>query len=251
MIPHDTQLIIFDLDKTLAESKQEIDDEMAALLVGLLTKKKVAVISGGAFTQFQKQFVGKLRGSNLASLFLFPTCGSAFYRQEGGEWSIVYTETLSPEEKASIFQAFEQMFLEVGFEKPAKIYGEFIEDRGTQITFGAHGSQAPLHIKSAWDPDRRKRLKMIEVLKRFIPEFEIRTGGTSSIDVTRKGIDKAYGIMQMEKHLGIPRSAMAFVGDDLGIGGNDHPVIATGVAVIPTRDPSHTKEIIRSIIEAR
>lgn len=247
----DKELIVFDLDKTLAESKHEIDDEMAALLVALLKKKKVAVISGGAFTQFQKQFVSKLKSGNLASLFLFPTCGSAFYRYAADGWVNVYHETLSPEEKARIFQAFEKMFAEVGFKKPERIYGDFIEDRMTQITFAAHGSLAPLAIKSAWDFDRKKRLKMIEILKRFIPEFEIRTGGTSSIDVTRKGIDKAYGIVQMEKHLDIPRSAMAFVGDDLGEGGNDFPVIATGVAVVAVRDPSHTKAIIRSIIEAR
>ncbi len=243
---HNKELIVFDLDKTLAESKQEIDDEMAALLIALLRKKKVAVISGGAFTQFQKQFVGKLRGGNLTSLFLFPTCGSAFYRQEGGQWCVVYTETLSPEEKARIFQSFEQMFVEVGFQRPETIYGELIEDRGTQITFAAHGSLAPLAIKSAWDPDRRKRLKMIEVLQNLIPEFEIRTGGTSSIDVTRKGIDKAYGIMQMERHLGVPRSAMVFVGDDLGEGGNDFPVIATGIDVLEVTDPEHTKRLIRT-----
>ena len=247
----DKQLIVFDLDKTLAESKQEMDDEMAGLLRTLLTKKKVAVISGGSFAQFEKQFIRKLAGANFKALFLFPTCGSAFYRQEGGQWRAIYTETLLSEEKAHILQAFEKMLDEVGVKKPEKIYGDLIEDRHTQITFAAHGSQAPLHIKSAWDPDRMKRLQMIAVLARHLPDFEIRTGGTSSIDVTRKGIDKAYGIRQMEKHLGIPKSAMAFIGDDLGEGGNDFPVIATGVAVTPTRDPSHTKEIIRSIIEAR
>lgn len=244
----DKKLIIFDLDKTLAESKQEIDDEMATLVGTLLKQKKVAVISGGAFTQFQKQFVSKLQRENLESLFLFPTCGSAFYRQEGGQWRAVYTETLSPEEKAAIFRAFEKMFREVGFKRPERVYGDLIEDRGAQITFGAYGSLAPLPIKSAWDQDRKKRLAMIAVLERLIPEFEIRTGGTSSIDVTRKGIDKAYGIAQMEKYLSVPRSAMAFIGDDLGEGGNDFPVIATGIQVVEVRNPSHTKEIIRSII---
>ena len=90
---------------------------------------------------------------------------------------------------------------------------------------------------------------MIEILKEYIPEFEIRTGGTTSIDVTRKGIDKAYGIMQMEKHLGIPRKEMVFVGDDLGPGGNDAPVIATGVEIIEVTGPEHTKRIIRSMIK--
>lgn len=243
------QLIVFDLDKTLSESKQPMDDEMAELLRGLLGFKKIAVISGGSFAQFQKQFLPKLLSDgNLEHLFLFPTCGSAFYRYGKSGWENVYTETLSAPEKQRIYAAFENMFDEVGFKIPETVYGELIEDRGTQITFGAYGSTAPLAVKSKWDPDRRKRLAMIGVLERLIPEFEIRTGGTSSIDVTRKGIDKAYGIMQMEKHLRIPRKDMAFVGDDLGLGGNDAPVITTGVAIIEVTGPEHTKQIIRGVL---
>ncbi len=242
------KLVVFDLDKTLTESKQPMDDEMAALLRALLELKKVSVISGGSFTQFQKQFVPKLAAGKLENLFLFPTCGSAFYRFSKNSWENIYTETFSDEEKQRIFEAFEKMFDEVGFVVPEKVYGELIEDRATQVTFAAYGSQAPFPLKSAWDPDRKKRLAMIAVLGKFIPDFEIRTGGTSSIDVTRKGIDKAYGIMQMEKHLNIRRTEMAFVGDDLGIGGNDHPVIATGVDVIEVTDPEHTKRIIRDML---
>ena len=245
------KLIIFDLDKTLTESKTTMEREMSDLLTALLAEKQVAVISGGSFAQFQKQFLHTLQGASLPSLSLFPTCGAALYRQIKGKWENLYTETISPEERARIFQAFEHLFTDAGFARPERVYGEMIEDRGTQVTFSFYGSQAPLHLKSPWDPDRKKRLRMIEVLERLLPQLEIRTGGASSIDVTRKGIDKAYGIMQMERHLGIPRSEMVFVGDSLGIGGNDHPVIATGVLTIEVSGPEDTKQIIRSIIEAR
>ena len=137
------RLVVFDLDKTLSESKQPMDDEMAELVKKLLLRAGVAVISGGSFAQFQKQFVPKLQRGNLEALHLFPTCGSAFYRFENGEWNNVYLELLSPEEKSSILRAFEEMFAQVGFVRPEKIYGELIEDRGTQMTFGAHGSTAP------------------------------------------------------------------------------------------------------------
>lgn len=242
------KLVVFDLDKTLAESKQPMDDEMAALLECLLERVKVAVISGGSFTQFQKQFVPKLTSGKLDRLFLFPTCGAAFYRFGNGGWKNVYTETLSPDEKKKIFSAFAAMFAEVGFRIPQPLYGVLIEDRETQVTFSAHGSTAPLKVKTIWDPNRSKRLRMIKVLERHIPEFEIRTGGTTSIDVNRKGIDKAYGIMQMEQHISVPRSDMVFVGDDLGPGGNDAPVLTTGIEVVAVTGPEHTKEIIRSML---
>ena len=53
-------LIIFDLDGTLAASKSPLDTEMAALLARLLEIVKVAVISGGAWTQFQTQMLSHL-----------------------------------------------------------------------------------------------------------------------------------------------------------------------------------------------
>lgn len=244
------KLIIFDLDKTLSESKTLMSKEMAELLRKLLAIAEVAVISGCSFQQFQKQFLSQIdAGEHLKRLHLFPTCGSAFYKYSDGGFHNVYTEVLSAQDKNKILEAFSKMFKEVGFEIPERVYGELIEDRETQITFAAYGSQAPLPIKSVWDPDRKKRLKMVEVLAKYIPEFEIRTGGSSSIDVTRKGIDKAYGIYQMEKNLGIPRKQMVFVGDDLGEGGNDFPVIATGVDVVAVTDPEHTKQLIRSLIE--
>ena len=209
-------------------------------------------ISGGSFAQFQRQFVPQLStGEHLSRLHLFPTCGAAFYRHNGNDWENVYTEALTAGEKRRVLSAFPKVFAEVGFRIPEKVYGELIEDRGTQMTFAAYGSQAPLALKSAWDPDRKKRLKMIAVLTRHLPDLEIRTGGTSSIDVTRKGIDKAYGIMQMERHLNIPRREMVFIGDDLGIGGNDHPVIATGVEVVQVPGPEDTKKIIRDMLESK
>jgi phosphomannomutase len=37
--------------------------------------------------------------------------------------------------------------------KPEMVWGELIEDRGSQITFSAIGQQAPLEEKKRWDPD--------------------------------------------------------------------------------------------------
>ena len=245
----DKKLIVFDLDKTLADSKQPIDSQMSELLQKLLEKKQVSIISGGSFTQFKKQVLGYLKdGRYLASLHLFPTCGSAFYQYQEGDWMNMYMEVLAPKDKDRIMEAFNLMFKRVGFKKPETIFGEFIEDRGTQVTFSAYGSNAPLEFKSLWDPDRSKRLGMISILQEYLPEFEIRTGGTSSIDVTRKGIDKAYGVYQMEKYIKIDRASMLFCGDDLESGGNDYPVIGTGVECVSVSSPEDTKDFIRKII---
>jgi hypothetical protein len=54
------KLIVFDLDGTLAPSKSSLDAEMSSLLHDLLEIIKVAVISGGAWLQFERQVLSNL-----------------------------------------------------------------------------------------------------------------------------------------------------------------------------------------------
>ena len=69
---------------TLAESKSDLDGEMAALLARLLGIVDVAIISGGAWGQFEKQVVVFLpHDERLKRLFLLPACGTKFYRFDG------------------------------------------------------------------------------------------------------------------------------------------------------------------------
>jgi phosphomannomutase len=243
------KLVIFDLDDTLAESKGEIDAEMSLLLSQLLEIKQVAVISGGAYTQFQKQFLAnlKIQPALQKKLHLFPTCGSCFYEYDG-EWKQIYKQDLTEEEKQQIRDGFEKAFKDADFKIPEKLYGDLIEDRGSQLTFSAYGQVAPREMKKVWDPDQKKRKKIKAALDKYIPELETRIGGTTSIDVTRKGIDKAYGIAQMEKHLGFTKEEMLFIGDALFEGGNDYPVKQTGVECIAVEGPEYTKKVIRNII---
>jgi phosphomannomutase len=241
------KLIIFDLDGTLAESKSALDQEMAALLHDLLAVAKVAVISGGDWPQFEKQLLSNLpHDERLVNLSLLPTCGTKFF-QYAGDWKKVYSEDFAGNEKQKIIGSLEKAIAEAGFQ-PARVWGEVIEDRGSQITFSALGQQAPLDEKSKWDPDFSKRKKIKTILDTFIPEFSVRMGGSTSIDVTKPGIDKAYGIKKLRDLLGISLQEMIFVGDALFVGGNDYPAHEAGVVSIPVRGPHETKPVIEAII---
>lgn len=248
------KLIIFDLDGTLAYSKARMDEEMALSLVGLLkANKMVAIISGGKYAQFQKQilpvFVDVGVGEEFKNLFLFPTCGAAFYKYNGENWNQVYAENLFTYEKNKIKDAFQVVFSKLNYQHPKKVYGEILEDRGTQITFSALGQQAPLKLKEAWDPDSAKRLKIIMALAPLLPEFDLAVGGTTSIDVLHKGINKAYGIKKMEEHLGIAKIKMLFIGDKVFPGGNDYPAKEAGVECIQVTNPEETKKQIAVILK--
>jgi phosphomannomutase len=241
------QLIVFDLDGTLAESKAPLDAEMSGLLHDLLGIVKVAVISGGDWPQFEKQLLSNLpHDQRLMNLSLLPTCGTKFF-QYVGEWTKLYSEDFAADEKSRIVSALERAVGVAGF-KVERVWGEVIEDRGSQITFSALGQQAPGEDKSRWDVDFSKRKKIKAILDPLIPEFSVRMGGATSIDVTKPGIDKAYGIRKLRDLLGIPLKAMVFMGDALFVGGNDYPVKEAGVVSIPVRSPQETKPVTQAII---
>jgi HAD superfamily hydrolase (TIGR01484 family) len=240
-------LIVFDLDGTLALSKAPLDDEMAGLMQRLLAVVKVAIISGGDFPQFQTQVIARLpAASNFTNLSILPTSGTKFFMYDG-QWRKLYSEDLTDAEKQKIEDALEKAVAQTGFQ-PKETWGERIEDRGTQITYSALGQQAPLEAKATWDPDFTKRQKIKAVLDGMIPEFSVRLGGTTSIDVTRPGIDKGYGIHKLRDVLKIPLTDMLFIGDAIFPGGNDYAAKEAGVDCIKVRDPEDTKGVVQAII---
>lgn len=240
-------LIVFDLDGTLAKSKSALDDEMATLLERLMAVVKAAIISGGDLPQFQTQVIDRLPpGSNMANLSLLPTSGTKFYTYDG-QWRKLYAEDLSDAERHTIENALEKAVAQAGVQ-PAQTWGERIEDRGTQITYSALGQQAPLEAKETWDPDFTKRKAIQTILEGTLPNFSVRLGGTTSIDVTRPGIDKAYGIHKLRDVLHIPIQQMLYVGDAIFPGGNDYAALQAGVDCIAVRDPEDSKRVIEAII---
>ena len=241
------KLIVFDLDGTLAASKSALGPDMAALLHDLLGIVKVAVISGGDWPQFEEQLLSKLpQDERLVNLSVLPTCGTKFF-QYSSEWKKLYSEDFTAKEKEQITSSLQKAFGESGF-KVEREWGEEIEDRGSQITFSALGQQAPLAEKEKWDPDFAKRKKIKALLDPLIPGFSVRLGGATSIDVTKPGIDKAYGIRKLRDLLGISLKEMIYIGDALFPGGNDYPAEQAGVVSIPVRGPDDTKRVIETII---
>ena len=241
------KLIVFDLDGTLAASKSSLDAEMSSLLRDLLGIVKVAVISGGAWPQFEKQLLSNLpMDERLASLSILPTCGTKYF-QYNGAWKKLYSEDFTADEKGEDCQFLEESDRSSRL-SCRKTWGETIEDRGSQVTYSALGQQAPLEEKEKWDSDFAKRKKIKAILDTLIPEFSVRLGGSTSIDVTKPGIDKAYGIKKLQETLGISLKEMIYIGDALFVGGNDYPAEQAGVISIPVRGPDETKRVIEAII---
>src|ERR1039458_3666870 len=126
------KLIVFDLDGTLAPSKSSLAPQTAGLLRDLLAIIKVAVISGGAWAQFEKQLLTDLpQGSLLANLSLLPTCGTKFFQYKG-TWKELYSEDLTAEQRKKIIDSLNKAAGEAGYHAE-KVWGKGIEDIGSGV----------------------------------------------------------------------------------------------------------------------
>ena len=241
-------LVAFDLDGTLAESKQALKEPMGEALVDLLGVAHVAVISGGDWPQFDKQVASRLPDrADRSKLWLMPTTGTKLFRFQDGKWATVYAELFDDALKAKILAAFDEALAATGF-TPEQTWGERIEDRGSQITFSALGQQAPLDAKEHWDPDFAKRKVIQADLQTRLPGLSINMGGATSIDITREGVDKAYGLKKLRDESGMALDKMMFIGDAIFPGGNDYPAKQLGLDTVRVRDPEETLSVIAAIV---
>lgn len=231
------RVIAFDLDGTLAPSKSPLPDRMAAALSKLLDSYQVCVISGGKFEQFEKQLLGNLKAepAKLTRMHIMPTCGTRYYKYQNDKWQQIYAEDFEEPEKKEIIEALKKGVDNFNYHEK-KAYGPTIEDRGSQISWSALGQnivdelgEEGIRLKEEWDPGNKKKLNLVNFIAPLIPEFEVRAGGATTIDITKKGIDKAYGMQKLMNELKISKDQILFIGDKMMEGGNDYPVKAFGI----------------------
>lgn len=247
---NDHKLIAFDLDDTLAPSKSPLDDRMASILRRLLDVSEVCVISGGQIAQFRSQVIERLDGASadqLARLHLMPTCGTQYFRYLGGAWVQVYAQNLAENERERAMHVLETVARRFGYWEE-RTWGPILEDRGSQVTFSALGQSAPVEAKMKWDPTGAKKNDLRDAVQEMLPDLEVRSGGSTSIDITRSGIDKAYGMRRLSEVTGLGLDEMLFIGDRLDEHGNDYPVKLLGVECVPVDGWEHTLEVIQTLI---
>jgi HAD superfamily hydrolase (TIGR01484 family) len=250
------KLIAFDLDGTLAPSKSHFNPRMVALFDKLLENYEVCVISGGKYELFQRQFLTQITSEPhlLAKLHLMPTSGTRYYRYKNNAWDLQYAEDFTPAEKAKIIKALAEGLEESGY-AVQKTYGDTIEDRDSQITLSILGQEIVaelgdegVRIKEEWDMDGKKKLAIRDIVAPKIPEFTVRAAGATSIDVTKPGVDKAYGMQKLMKAVHITKEEILYMGDKIIPGGNDYAVEEMGIDCIAVRNWEDTAYAVEGIV---
>lgn len=262
------KVLAFDIDQTLNIAKTPIPEEIAVLLTECLNNFEICPISGQKFDQFLIQIVDRLvevaevTPAQLQHLHLFVAQGTQYYRYsplangndgskyDSKNWELIYNYPLNDEEISLISRAIEQAAKELGFWEGDKLKpgDKIIENRLSQVTFSALGQMAGTEEKYAWDPDCRKRKKIVAKAKELAPNFMFEIGGTTSINAVKPGMNKAFGMTHLMEELGVLREDILYFGDMTQPGGNDYPVLEMGIETITVRNHKDTEYALRGIL---
>ena len=220
----------FDLDNTLASSKQPMKPAMIERFCALLDHTVVALISGGGMAVVTSQVLDVLTpNARRGNLHVMPTSGSRYYRWDGTQWALVYAHDLSEATVAAVSESLERHARELGLWEQ-QVWGPRIENRGSQITFSALGQFAPVAVKAD------------------LPHMRVRAGGYTSVDVSECGIDKAYAVRKLTQTLGIRADEMVFVGDRMTPTGNDYPAVEAGAIGVRVENPQDTVQLLDALL---
>ena len=249
------KVLAFDIDQTLNVAKTPIPDEIADLLNQCLDHFEICPISGQKFDQFLIQIVDRLvehgaTAKQLAHLHLFVAQGTQYYRYENNDWKQVYNYPLTDEQVKKISETIEQAARELGYWEEDKLQegDEIIENRLSQVTFSALGQKAGTEAKYAWDPDCKKREKIVARCKELAPEFDYEIGGTTSINAITPGMNKVFGMTHLLEELKVDKKDILYFGDMTQPGGNDYPVVQMGIDTITVRNHEDTAYALRGIL---
>ena len=249
------KVLAFDIDQTLNIAKTPIDDDMAELLTKCLDHFEICPISGQKFDQFLIQIVDRLphpTPKQLSHLHLFVAQGTQYYKYNTttNNWVQVYNYPLTDEQVAKISRALEEAAKELGFWEADQLAAgdEIIENRLSQVTFSALGQHAGTEAKYAWDPDCKKREKIVALAKEKAPEFDYEIGGTTSINAITPGMNKEFGMTHLLEELHVAKSDILYFGDMTAPGGNDYPVVQMGIDTITVRSHEDTAYALRGIL---
>ena len=236
---NEKKVIIADVDDTICESCQIISDEMAFEIARLVNSGyKFAFISGTKSESLQRMISSKLKKEH----HILGTTGTNYtlVKNDGDGVEIIYKYSLSDEEKKEIIFAFDKLISDYNIQSMTTKEDQ-VQDRESQITLSAIGRHAPTESKATYDPDGKIRLEWIEFLKNHLDseKYQMKIGGTTSVDITKKGFDKEWGIKKFAEHHGIEHSEIVFFGDKLHPGGNDFAASKV-VDCIAVKNPSDT-----------
>ncbi len=243
------QAVIFDMDGTLTESFVPPAQSVLDDLVKLAHRIPIAIMSGASFDRIQRDVLQRMQGSDTTRLYVFSDGGAQSHMWQNGAWHEMYNYILAPQDRRIITDAIREAATECDLFAGEPDTSRIL-DRETSVAWTALKGDVTPHQKREWDKNGEKLPKLLAAMRKRLSDFEVLIGGKTTIDVTRKGITKAFGVEWLAKDLSLEPKNMLFIGDGFMEGGNDAIVIPTGIQTTETSGPEETLEIIADLLES-
>lgn len=246
-VAQNSRIIVCDMDGTLAKSRQPAEPEMVSAIESMSKNYSFVIISGGKLSLIQDQITSLVKDTKTI-LYLFPTSGNQFWIFSNGKYEMVYENKMRTDDQNIILNSIIGCINRFSL---VPFTDDQIELRDSQITFSILGRSAPYDLKASYDPNGDKRKVFMDYMKaknpQLISDFEVRLGGTTSIDFTYKGMDKGFGLLKIKEYFRVNNREILFFGDKCFEGGNDWE-IAKEVPFVQVRDEQEALDRFKKIL---
>ena len=235
------KIIAMDLDGTLTQHKQALDDDNRKALCMLAEKYKLLMVGAGAVKRIFNQ-MGKFPIDIIGNYGL----QYGVYNEKTNDMDIVRDISFEVN-KAEIEKRVNYFREKYNFKQYS---GDSVEYHPSGcITFPILGTRANQQDKLSFDPDRVKRRKIYDEVKEAFSDYSVFVGGSSSFDMSPKPYNKYYALDLYCKEKGILHENVVYIGDDYGYGGNDESVYKSDFNYIETDDYRNFKNVIKELLD--
>lgn len=234
------RIVAMDLDGTLTQHKQPLNDENRKALIKLSGKYKLLMVGAGQvmriFNQLEQFPIDIIGNYGLQ-------CGT--YNENTKSMDIM-RDLKFPIDRDSVEERVTDLRKKFGY---TEYVGDNVEFHPSGcITFPILGTKAKAEDKLAFDPDRIKRRKIYDEVAAAFSDYTVFVGGSSSFDMAPKPYNKYYALDVYCKETGLKHENVVYIGDDYGLGGNDESVYQSDFPYLTIDDYMDFSKIIKPLL---
>jgi len=243
------KILLFDLDGTLAESGNKMDNEMTNILQ--LVKNKgyeIGIVGGGKFDKIVYQI-----DSGVTFDHIFSECGSVYYKWDGNKHEEIYRKNLREHQTYNDINLLIKEALLFLSKVDYTLTGTFIDRREGLIYLSLIGMQANNDERKYFmdlDKKFKYRKNLLEILNNKAKELgvfeklDIREGGSVGIAIYPKEWNKTQVLDVLDDYKNIH-----YFGDKYEEGGNDYElIIHSRVTGKPVDSVEDTKKFLEHLL---
>ena len=234
------KVIAMDLDGTLTQHKEQLDEEHKATLDALGQRYKLIMVGAGQARRIFNQM-------NHYPIDIIGNYGLQYAKYNADTCDIeTVRDATFPVKRDEIEEKVTYFRHKYGF---LEFRGDNVEYHASGcVTFPILGTKAIQADKLAFDPDRKKRRAFYSEVVEAFADYNVFVGGSSSFDMSPKPYNKYYALDLYCKENGLGHENVVYIGDDYGYGGNDESVYKSDFNYLTIDDYRDFEKVVEILL---